>query len=345
MSMDDVPNDNPKSSSTPEEKKNADIPKPRSLKNTFTIGLVALILGSVATLIIQHFYHPNNRPSPSPTIKSDYHWQELKNQIQTLSQSQQKITSQVLLQQHQIQALKQTTLSQTKNEDIQKAMYYLDLAQINAQWSHNITATMHLLLAADQILANSQHPNLSNIRLAIREDLKTLEQIPPIDTIGLLSKLSTLDQKITQFSIQSNTVTPKSMQSSKTASWRDNLQDNMQQLRGLISIHYQDTTWLEPFNPDYLALLRENIRMNLQQAELAVVEQHQALYQLALSSIEKSLCTGFNPNNPKTQALLNEVHDLQKATVVYPIPKLHLYASLFEYPSQEITPSNTEVLP
>lgn len=316
-------------------------PQPLSLKNTFIIGLVALIFGSLATITVQHFYPPS-KLAPTNPKQSDSQWQDIQNQIQALHQSQQQTASQVSTQQHQIQSLLQNQSSQSKHEDIQKALYYLDLAQTNAQWSHNLNASTHLLQAADQILANSTHPNLSAIRQAIREDLKTLEQIPNIDTEGLLSKLSALDQKIEQYSIRSNALSIKPIQIKKESSWRDNIQENLQELRGLISIHYQDTTSLEPFNPDYLALLRENIRMNIQQAELAVVEQHQDLYNLALSSVAKNLSTGFNPNNPQTQSLLQEVQDLQKAIVAYPSPKLHAYSQLFaDYP-QELAPSNTE---
>lgn len=330
MSMDETPNQH-----------SDQTPQPLSLKNTFLIGLVALIFGSLATLAVQHFYPPA-KPVPTLPKQTDSHWQEIQNQIQALHQSQQQTASQVSTQQHQIQSLLQSQSSQSQHEDLQKAHYYLDLAQTNADWSHNLNASTHLLQAADQILANSTHPNLSAIRQAIRDDLKTLEQIPNIDTDGLLSKLSALDQKIEQYSIRSNALSSKPMQIRKESTWRDNIQDNLQELRGLISIHYQDTTSLEPFNPDYLALLRENIRMNIQQAELAVIEQHQDLYNLALSSVAKNLSTGFNPNNPKTQALLQEVQDLQKAIVAYPIPKLHAYSLLFANDPQEPASSNTE---
>ena len=332
MNMDVTPDNNAESDS---KTKTEDVtPEPQSFKNTFIIGLAALIFGSIGTLGIQHFYPP--KPTQSSVVKEpDHHWQEIQNQLQALNQSQQKITEQVLTQQHQIQALKQSTIHPVQPEVTQQALYYLDLAQMNAQWSHNINGSVSLLLAADQILANSAHPNVSNIRLAIHEDLQALEQIPTIDTLGLLTQLSTLEQKISSISLPANTIAPKPVSTEKTTTWRDNLQDNMQQLRGLISIHYQDSSWLEPFNPSYLALLRENIRMSIQQAKLAVVEQHQDLYDVALKSVDTSLYAGFNANTPSTQALLEEVHRLQKAKVAYTLPKLHSYPTLFtQYPSE-----------
>lgn len=343
MSMDDEKpnNHSAPSSSEVEEKKPIEVtptPQPLSLKNTFVIGFLAIIVGSLATLGVQYVSSSSSKPVTSVSTKSDTHWKDIQNQIQALHQSQQQTADQVSTQQHQIQSLLQNQTSKSQHQDIQKAQYYLDLAQINAEWSSNGNASTQLLLAADQILANSTHPNLSAIRQAIREDLQALEQIPTIDTKSLLAKLSALDQKIEQYSIRTQTLSAQTTQLNKESTWRDNLQNNMQQLRGLISIHYQDTTSLEPFNPDYLALLRENMRMNIQQAELAVIEQHQDLYNLALASVYKNLETGFNPNNPKTQALLQEVQALQKMMVAYQLPKLHSYAPLFA----DYAPANAE---
>jgi uroporphyrin-3 C-methyltransferase len=301
---------------------------------TLGISILALILSGAALFFYQ------KRPTPiqhssTPVKAQTFHnkdWQNMQNQMQQLEHAQQQLSTQIATNQHQIQNLIQAQQYPSQDWGIQKARYYLDLAKINTNWSHDSQATLSLLQHADQILAHANHPNVQRIREAIAEDITTLMQIPIIDTQGILAKLTAINNQISGVYAQfySKKETHPNYVSAPTATWRDNWESSLQQLRGLISIRYQEESALTPLRPDDITLLRENIRMNLQQAGLGLIEQHPALFTQALQAAANSISFGFNPKNPQTHAILQSLQTLQKTPVAYPPPSLHPYTQLFD---------------
>ena len=231
--------------------------------------------------------------------------------------------------------------SKTQDWDLEKARYYLELAQINAQWSHNIASTTHLLQTAEHILAQVNYPNLATIHNAITQDLAEIAVIPTINTTEILEKINSIRQQVEQLSIHPVAVTTDNpiRQATEPKTWQDNVYDNMQQLRGLINIEHHDETWLPP-RPNTIALLRENIRMNLQQAQLGLIEQNQALFTLALQAASDSISANFDPNTPKAHALIQDLQTLKTTKVAYSIPPLHPYAQLFEQSEPNSEPAS-----
>ncbi len=316
----------------------ASIVKKESMRSlgTLILSILAIALSSTTIVLYQKLHTQIQHSTTSVNTQNHQNkdWQSMQTQIQKLGQTQQELSTQMVTNQQHLEQLIQTQPYQTQDWDIQKARYYLDLAQIDAEWSHNSNTTLHLLQHADQILAHSNHPNVQRIRQAIALDITAIMQIPSIDTKGILAKLATINNQIAQLSTQfypahassPNPTTP----AEPTPTWRANWDSSMQQLRGLISIRHQDEDALAPLNPDYIALLRENIRMNLQQAELGIIEQREALYTLALQAAINSISFGFNQNNAQTQALIQSLQDLKKITVVFPMPTLHPYSQLFD---------------
>lgn len=304
------------------------------------------LVGSITAMVL-------SQRSPTPVAKasqSNPQFKILHNQITQLEQSQKQITSQIQSQQQQIQKLLQQQPSQTVDWDIQKARSYLELAQINAEWSQNRNATLSLLRQADVTLVHSNHPNTSGLRQAIAQDISALSQIPSVDIIGILAKLKAANHEVTQLQerpaiIQERNPSPNTVQ--HTATWRDNLNESMQQLEGFIRIQHQDRAWMAPLSPEYLALLRENIRMNIQQAELGLIEQHTELYTAALNAAIKSICFGFQQDDPKTKALIQSLQALKQTVIAYPLPKLQPYPALFDQQSFDSSESvvDTKVTP
>ena len=323
-------------------------PEPQSVYSLSLGGIIAVtvcasVLASLVSITYQHL-HPATR-SPAPVIKpqnpSNLPYQAIQTQIQELHQSQQALNQQTANNQQQIQHLMQKQPSKTQDWDLEKARYYLELAQINAQWSHNIASTTHLLQTAEHILAQVNYPNLATIHNAITQDLAEIAVIPTINTTEILEKINSIRQQVEQLSIHPVAVTTDNpiRQATEPKTWQDNVYDNMQQLRGLINIEHHDETWLPP-RPNTIALLRENIRMNLQQAQLGLIEQNQALFTLALQAASDSISANFDPNTPKAHALIQDLQTLKTTKVAYSIPPLHPYAQLFEQSEPNSEPAS-----
>ena len=348
MSMDETPDNithTPPSLSEPQTQK----PESKSgsllsFGRIVAITVCASVLASLTTITYQHLYPTTQSPAPviTPQNSSNPPWQTIQAQIQELRQSQRALNEQSATNQQQIQHLMQEQPSQTQDWGLEKARYYLELALINAQWSHNIASTTHLLQTADHILAQGNYPNLATIRHAIAQDLAELAEIPTINTTEILDKINNIRQQVEQLNIHPVAVRTDNptRQATEPKTWQDNVYDNMQQLRGLINIEHHDEGWLPP-RPNTIALLRDNIRMNLQQAQIGLIEQHQALFTSALQAASDSISASFDPNDPKTHALIQALQALKTTKVAYSFPPLHPYAQLFEQNEPNSEPASS----
>lgn len=312
-------------------------PPPQSSRQygrLFVFMLGTVVLGILGTMAYQ-YGHPKKPAtdvvvsSPAPATQP---WDELQAQIQELREAQQAMSQQITNHHQQIDHLIQASPAVPSQEvSIQQARYYLDLAQITAKWSQNSDTTIRLLQSADKILAETKYPNTASVRDAIAQDLTALADRPSVNIDEIASKMNTITQKIEQLRTYPFAVdtTKTQYQPTESTNWRDNLYDNMQQLRGLITIQHHDDAWLPP-SLNRITWLRENIHMTLQQARLGLIEQNQSLFTSALQATADSIAAGFDPKDPTTAGVLQDLQALQSTKISYPVPSLHHYESFFE---------------
>lgn len=206
-----------------------------------------------------------------------------------------------------------------------KARYYLELASINAHWSNDLPTTSSLLKEADTLLATIQGERLSNVRQALAKEQTELLQITPIDITGILSQLDAIQHVI-------NTLTPQkpltaiaanstpSTDNSTPHSWREHLKASLKKLDTLIIIRHQDDTLTPLLTPAYAAMLGENIRLSLQEAQWAVLQQNQGVYQLSLTQAIENINRVFDKS--QTAAITTQLTTLQNIQLTQPKPVL-----------------------
>ncbi len=338
MNMDETPSIDPNSySSTPVSGKPPEAAQPERPSRFWAIlfiSVIALGLSGFTLILYQRMstqVQKMNTTAPHQ-VQPEPHWQSLQTQIQTLTHTQDQLLTQITANQHQIRNIMQEQHYQTQDWEIQKARHYLELAQINAEWTHDTATITALLQYADHIFARLNDPSYQSIRKAIAQDMTTFTQIKPIDTIGILAKLNAINQDLGRLDTRPFPVRPsKPKPSIAPVTWQDNLQASLEQLRGLVVVHHQDEAWIAPLSSDYLAVLRETIRMNLQQAEIAVIEQQQTLYDLALKAALHGICLGYNQDEPKTRTVIQALQALQNTTVAHPLSKLQPYLQILDH--------------
>ncbi len=314
------------------------------------IIIITLCAAGVASMLSITYLRlqPQQKLAAQPTAATQSKtlpWETIQRQIQELSQTQQELVQNNQQNQLDIKHLLQVQPALSQDWELQRARYYLELAQINAQISNNIPSVIRVLQAADEILAQSHHANLSSIRQGIAEDLKKLTAIPISDPNLILNKIKSLDLEIDELKAihLANYLAKSSASTVKPQTWQEHLYLNLQKLNGLISIQHHDEDWL-PFGPNYIAVMRENIRMNLQQAQLGLIGHDQNLYTTALLAATANIKAMFDPNNSQTQTILRALQSLQTSPVAATIPRLQPYDQLFAATLPEQTPEESPSL-
>jgi uroporphyrin-3 C-methyltransferase len=198
-----------------------------------------------------------------------------------------------------------------------KVRYYLELAQINAQWSDTPEITQALLQQADMLLVTSHDPRVVDIRKAIAEEMLQLKAIPTLDITGILSQLDASVDEINTLVLKSplSAMPKEKMPTASTpnaSEWREHLQQSINVLKTLIVIRRQDENVQPLPSPDDEAILRNRIKIYLQDAQWAVIKHNNTLYQWALSQTIKHIKESFSMNDPKTKVLVTQLETLQK---------------------------------
>lgn len=226
----------------------------------------------------------------------------------------------------------QTALKQSlyQNQDwlLLKARYYLELAQINAHWSNNFNATIALLRQADNLLKQLNAPKVFEVRQTIAKEISMLQATPSLDIAGLLSQLDAAQASVSKLTIQS-TITDSGAeeeadtpQTSNPSAWRSRLQDSVNLLEKLVIVRRNDEDIQPLMSPLFESILRESIRLNLQEAQWAILNNNPVVFQLALKQATTNLKRTFNQQAPNTITLLQQLNELQKITITQEKPEI-----------------------
>ncbi|HAT8858454.1 TPA: hypothetical protein JBE16_10690 [Legionella pneumophila subsp. pneumophila] len=250
----------------------------------------------------------------------------LDNNADHLQQIQRDLTSKMNNLNKELQTAMKQKLYQNNDWLLLKARYYLELAQINVHWSDNFNTSVALLQQADALLKGMNIPKIFTIRQTIAKEIAQLKSISVVDITGILSQLDAAQAAINNLSIQSvvdqqevlNHIT-KSEESGKTG-WRNRLQDSVNFLAKLVVIRRHNENIQPLISPLYESAIKENIRLNLQEAQWAILNNNPPVYQFALNQAIANLKRVFNESSQNTDALIKQLSTLQNVKLTQEKP-------------------------
>ena len=201
-----------------------------------------------------------------------------------------------------------------------KARYYLEMGKINANWTDNIETTVALLQQADVLLSNIHDSPVFVVRQAIAQEIAQQQAIPTVDVTGLLAKLDAAQHQLNDLPIKNPFTLTKNIpnegsNNASLSSWHEHLQNSLRQLEKLVVIRHNNDSVEPLLAPEYQPILIESLRLNLHEAQWAVIQQHQAVYQLLLTQALEKINRSFDLNATITQSLIKQIHDLQQTSL------------------------------
>lgn len=208
---------------------------------------------------------------------------------------------------------------QTQDWLLLKARHYLELAQINAQWSEDPNTSIGLFQQADATLKEINIQKIFPVRQMIATELSQLQTLPPVDISGILGQLDALQTVVAKQPIVADTLPlntdPAQNQQEPVSTWQSHLQKSMRFLEKLVVIKHYDEDSKPDLSPMHQTLLRESIRINLQEAQWAVLQNNTKLYQQFLDQALKNTERAFGKNTQITQKLIKQIQTLQQKTL------------------------------
>lgn len=212
---------------------------------------------------------------------------------------------------------------QSEDWQLHKAQYLLELVQINTHWQQQATTSIALLQQADRVLKPFNNHQIFEVRQTIAKEIEALKNTLTPDSIGLLSQLDALKSKVQAlphnkaFVAQAQSAKRDASENKKNNyTWKERWSNSVNLLEKLVVIryHHQNNQMIIP--PEQQSLIKASVRLSLQQAQWAVMQHDQNLFEQALKDASRQLSQLSSQQFDGMAILITQFKDLARSSVV-----------------------------
>lgn len=220
---------------------------------------------------------------------------------------------------------KQAAATQPNDWLLSEADFLLTNALRKLMLDNDIETAISLLKVADETLAKVSDAKIKPVRTAINQDLKQLLSVNNVDQNEVMQRLSQLANNIEELSAL-NVDFGQSGQDDKVS---DDVMDWQQNLKKTANSFLNNFVRITPRNketakallaPNQDIYLRENIRLRLQIAILAVPRQQNELYKQSLETVAAWVRSYFDTNTEVAANFLKEIDELAEKSIYVDVP-------------------------
>lgn len=267
--------------------------------------------------------------------------QELASETGTRLTVQETRVNEVALQRSQLEELMQS-LSRSRDEnlvvDIESS---LRLAQQQAQLTGSLDPLVAALKTAQQRIERAAQPRLAPVQRAIGRDLERITSATAADTTGLLSRLDELVRQVDELPLQNavaQAAATRRMNARAAASdastpapadlpwWQATLQRGWEvvrdEARGLVRVSRIDQPDAILVAPDQAFFLRENLKLKLLNARLALLARQIDSARADLAAASAAVNKYFDPASRRTQSAATALQQAQAHMKAIELPRL-----------------------
>ena len=194
------------------------------------------------------------------------------------------------------------------------------VANQQLQIAGNVKSALIALQAADARLARLDRPQLAGLRKVIARDIERLKLAPYVDVIGISARLDNLINIIDSLSLAMEVRLPEPGPAKKGAAdpdgnaWMRFTRELWRDLRDLVRIQNMDRPDIPLLTPAQTYFLRENLKLRLLGARLALLAHDEKSFKADLKAARDWL-TRYYDTRDKTVAntvtTVRQVHDSQ----------------------------------
>ena len=236
-------------------------------------------------------------------------------------------TSEIATLQAQVKQVSQLAGAQQPSDWLfSEADFLLNNALRKLVLDNDVDTAVSLLKLADETLVKVNNSQANVIRTAINQDLKQLLSLSSVDQNAVMQKLSQLANTVDELqalNVNFDEAPEKSGKlSDDIADWQQNVEKSATSfLNHFIRISPKQTAdKKELLAPNQDIYLRENIRLRLQLAIMAVPRQQDELYKQSLDAVASWVRSYFDTNAEVTQNFLKSVDELADSSIYVDVP-------------------------
>lgn len=202
----------------------------------------------------------------------------------------------------------------------------LTLAAQQLQLAGNVPGAILALQAADTRLARSAQPQFLGLRQVLNRDLARLRAAPLADLPGMSVRLETVLGNVDRLPLafEARPRQAREEAGAPAPTWWQRLGTGLwDELKGLVRVQRLDRSEPALLAPEQSAYLRENLKLRLLNARLAMLSRDQWTFRSELKQSEAWLERYFNTQDPGVANALSTVRQLAGTDLMINLPDLN----------------------
>lgn len=210
------------------------------------------------------------------------------------------------------------------------AEYLLSVANERLHLIGDVNTTREALEAADQRLRESGDAGVFKVREQIARDIAAIRNVHVPDIVGMYASLQSLEAQVDKLTLflpySGKPLTPSTEihdHADKTEAEHDLLDSAINQLEGLVTLRHTDQPVTEILTPEQAEFIREQLRVKLEMAKIALVERNESIYQTGLADAKNWIEQHFTKND-ESRAMMAELSRLGATKVRGQFPDISL---------------------
>ena len=186
--------------------------------------------------------------------------------------------------------------------------------------SGNVPVATAVLENVEQRLSRFEQPELLPIKQAISQDLAALKNRPYLNVSATALRLDRLESAVDSLPLlvdsTMNAQNAEPAPTSKAGSFWTRAWNNTSELvKSMVEVRKLDNNDAMLIGAEQVFYLRENLRLRLLDARLALLQHNSEVYQHGLAAIEETVKRYFDVQSPNTQTWLKEVDELKSVEI------------------------------
>ena len=207
-----------------------------------------------------------------------------------------------------------------------EAGHLLRLANQRLAMASDPVAAQALLSSADSVLRELDDASLHAVRAAVAMDIAALRAVPRVDVEGIYLRLAALLEQADGLVIFKLPEPTAAQAPPPAADWQGRLQQGyaaaLAKLSDYLIIRRRDVPMQALMDPQWEGLVRQNLRMLLEQAQVAALSGNQILYTASLDRAQQWLAQFRESDESTAHAMAVEISQLAELTVFVPQPDI-----------------------
>lgn len=201
----------------------------------------------------------------------------------------------------------------------------LTIASQQLQLAGNIQAALAALQAADARLARSDRPQFIPVRRALARDIERLRGIPNVDLVGIALRLDQAIAAVDDIALVADArlaPQPASPAAEEGGVWRRLGAEIWSELRTLVRVRTMERPEPPLLAPEQAYFLRNNLRLRLLNARLALLERNETLFRSDIQAATDWVNRYFDVRSGAGAATLANLRQLAGSGIRIDIPNI-----------------------